>query len=467
MPISPARVAAFDILLRVEQGAYAVELLHSERLDSLSPADRGLCTEIVMGVERWRSRLDDAVAPHLSQSLSRLDREVLLALRMAAYQLLFLERVPAHAAINESVELVKRARKRSAAGLVNAVLRKLAKEKSTAMGEPGVKQPQGLPSSSPRPHQEVAKEFAHPEWLVARWITNYGAAAAQRICEFDQQVPATAIRLRPQDDADLMEHELTSEGVQVGRGLVVRSARRVISGDVTKTRAFLEHRIAIQDEASQLVAAVVGHGRRVLDCCAAPGGKTAAIADQNPEAEILAVEVYEHRAHLLRKLVSHPNVSFLHADARQIPEGKPFDRVLVDAPCSGSGTLTRNPEIKWRLQPGDLAELQRRQIEILLAAADHTESGGRLIYATCSLEPEEGEQVIVSVLANRSDLKLLNIASELERLRDPGELVWPNIDSLIRGSFLRTIPGVHPCDGFFAAILESKKNRATFRPPVA
>ena len=133
MPISPARVAAFDILLRVEQGAYAMELLHSERLDSLSSADRGLCTEIVMGVERWRLRLDDAVAPHLSQSLSRLDREVLLALRMAAYQLLFLERVPAHAAINESVELVKRARKRSATGLVNAVLRKLVKEKSKAM----------------------------------------------------------------------------------------------------------------------------------------------------------------------------------------------------------------------------------------------------------------------------------------------------------------------------------------------
>ena len=456
MPISPARAAAFDILLRVEQGAYAVELLHSEWLDSLSPADRGLCTEIVMGVERWRTRLDDAVAPHLSHSLSKLDREVLLALRMAAYQLLFLERVPAHAAINESVELVKRARKRSAAGLVNAVLRKLAVEKSKGMGEAEVRWKQDLPSSSPRRDEELAREFAHPEWLVARWITNYGAEATQRICEFDQQVPDTAIRLRPEDDAGLIEHELASEGVQVGPGLIMRSARRVISGDVTKTRAFLEQRIAIQDEASQLVAALVGHGRRVLDCCAAPGGKTAAIADQNPEAEILAVEMHEHRAHLLQKLVSQPNVSFLHADARQIPTGKPFDRVLVDAPCSGTGTLARNPEIKWRLQPGDLADLQQRQVEILLAATEHVETAGRMTYATCSLESEEGEQVIERVIARRSDLNVVEMYRELARLHESGDVVWKDLDSLIRGNFLRTIPGVHPCEGFFAVVLEKK-----------
>jgi 16S rRNA (cytosine967-C5)-methyltransferase len=236
----------------------------------------------------------------------------------------------------------------------------------------------------------------------------------------------------------------------------MRSARRVIAGDVTKCRAFADRRIAIQDEASQLVAALLGTGRRVLDCCAAPGGKTAAIADKNPDAEILAVEVHEHRARLLRKLVMNPNVSFLNGDIRQMPPGKLFDRVLVDAPCSGTGTLTRNPEIKWRIQPGDLADLHQRQSEILLAAAEHLEAGGRLVYATCSLEPEEGEHVIERVLAERNDLSSLEIRAALEHLRERGELVWSDLECLVRGKFLRTIPGVHPCDGFFAALIEKQ-----------
>jgi 16S rRNA (cytosine967-C5)-methyltransferase len=441
--VSPARAAAFDILQRVEQGAYAVELLHSERLDSLSGPDRGLATEIVMGVERWRSRLDNALHAHMSLPMTKLDPEVLLALRIAAYQLMFLERVPAHAAINESVELVKRARKRSAAGLVNAVLRKIGAENSN-----------GRMRAREEELDDLANRFAHPEWLVHRWIANYGFDAAQRICEFDQQVPATVLRLRPQENAVETERELADEGIQIAAGALMRSARRVISGDVTKTRAFAERRIAIQDEGSQLVAALVGHGRRILDCCAAPGGKTSAIADRNATAEVLAVEVHEHRARLLRKLVTNPNVSFLNADARQIPTGKPFDSVLVDAPCSGTGTLGRNPEIKWRIQASDLTDLQMRQIEIVVAATEHAEAGGRLLYATCSLEPEEGEQVIERVLAGRSDLRLLDVRAELERLRDAGELVWSDIDSLVRGRFARTISGIHPCDGFFAAVLE-------------
>lgn len=445
MAISPARSAAFDILLRVEQGAYAVELLHSERLESLSAADRRLCTEIVMGVERWRSSLDDSLAAHLSQPLGKADIEVLLALRIAAYQLMFLGRVPAHAAINESVELVKRARKRSAAGFVNAVLRKIEKPKPTGRTGGWEDEPSG---------KNLSKAFAHPEWLVARWIANYGPDAAKRICEFDQQAPVTVLRLRPQDDARAIERELANEGVIVEPGLLMRSARRVVAGDVTKTRAFAERRIAIQDEASQLVAALVGHGWRVLDCCAAPGGKTAAIADRNPEAEILAVELHEHRERLLRKLVTNRNVSFMNADAREMATSEPFDRVLVDAPCSGTGTLSRNPEIKWRIKPSDLGELQRRQIEILLAAAEHAEAGGRLIYATCSLEPEEGEEVVALALERRTDLKLLDVQAELEKLREARELVWSDLGSLVRGKLLRTISGMHPCDGFFGAVLQ-------------
>lgn len=447
MKISPARAAAFDILLRVEQqDAYAVELLHSSLLESLSSADRGLCTELVMGIERWRSRLDDAFAPRL-RALDKLDLEVLTALRLAAYQLTFLERVPAHAAINDSVELVKRARKRSAAGLVNAVLRQLSTKPTGRMGV--VEENRlGLP---PRGF-DLARDFAHPLWLVERWIANYGAETAQRICEFDQQVPAAAVRLRQNEDAAAVERELATAGVKVEPGALLRSARRVAAGNITKTRACAEGRIAIQDEASQLVAALVGRGRRILDCCAAPGGKTAATADRNPEAEVLAVELHEHRARLLRKLVTNQNVAVVTADIRNYSPPGQFDCVLVDAPCSGTGTLARNPEIKWRLQPGDLADLQQRQTEILSAAATHAAPGAKLIYATCSLEPEEGEQVVARVLEHRSDLKLLDIREELERLG--AEVIWKDVDSMLRGNFLRTIPGIHPCDGFFAAVIE-------------
>src|SRR6516164_5314359 len=186
MPVSPARAVAFDILLRVElQNAYASELLHSRRLDQLSPADRGLVTELVMGVLRWRSRLDQAIAAAASRSLDELDVEVLVALRMAAYQLRFLTRVPARAAINESVELVKRARKRSAAPFANAVLRKVAEAAKAS-------QPSAMSGSSA---SQLAENFAHPDWLVARWVEHYGIETAEVVCRYDQTVPATAIRI--------------------------------------------------------------------------------------------------------------------------------------------------------------------------------------------------------------------------------------------------------------------------------
>lgn len=230
-------------------------------------------------------------------------------------------------------------------------------------------------------------------------------------------------------------------------------ARRVMAGDVTQTRAFTEQRIGIQDEASQLVAALVGGGNRILDCCAAPGGKTAAIADRNPNAVVVAVDIHEHRTRTMQSLVKNPNVTFLTADARQLRLTQEFDRILVDAPCSGTGTLARNPEIKWRLQPADLAELQQRQLEILIAAAGQAAAGARLVYATCSLEPEEGEQVVAQALERCATLRLTEMRTELDRLREARELSWPDVASLVQGKFLRTIPGMHPCDGFFAAVL--------------
>jgi 16S rRNA (cytosine967-C5)-methyltransferase len=507
--VAPARAAAFDILLRVErESSYAAELLHASAHANLSTPDHALATELVMGVLRWRSRLDADIATASSQPLSRLDLEILIALRLALYQFLWLDRIPRRAALHESVELVKRARKRSAAPFVNAVLRKLSTAPPNHIAnEAEISSPEAL-----------ARALAHPLWLVERWTRDYGLAAAHQICQHNQSVPTTAIRLR----APTAEQQLNHEGISLIPGGLLTSARRVQTGDITKTQAFRTGQIVIQDEASQLVAALVGpatlkEGARILDCCSAPGGKTLAIADHNPSAAITAVELHPHRARLLQSLLrqslsnqslsnqnpSHQNsqhsadrnsgscvgrglragqaergsaalgqpnplstarIQIVTADAQHLPVSVQFDHVLADVPCSGTGTLARNPEIKWRLTADDLTELSKRQLAILRSALAQVAPGGRLIYSTCSLEKEENESVVEQALAENNSFRLLDCRIELNRLKESGELTWsyqaspdqasPEPTSLTSGPYLRTIPGVHPCDGFFAAILE-------------
>ena len=433
MPVSPARAAAFEILLRVEKSdAYASELLHSSRLNALSPADHGLATELVMGVLRWRSVLDDRIAEHTKQPIARLDLEVLTTLRLGAYQLLFLSRIPSHAAVNESVELVKRAAKRSAAGMVNAVLRN--SERSYASD----RRPSELPVA------------AHPQWLVERWSQNYGSSVSKLICAYDQAPPHTTVRVGDSALAD----ELRAEGVKLEPGPLLTRAFTVAQGDLTQTKAFRERRLVIQDEASQLVALLAGKGKRILDCCAAPGGKTRILAERNPSSHVVALELHPRRAALLKRLVPLPNVHVVAGDVRETPVGGQFDRVLVDAPCTGTGTLARNPEIKWRLKPEDIGRLQDYQSRILSSAMAQVAPGGRLIYSTCSLEPEENSEVVEKALGENPSFRMIDCRTELLRLTQDGELSLKDIDSLTNGPHLRTIPGVHHCDGFFAAIIE-------------
>ena len=447
MPVSPARAAAFDILLRVErESSYASDLLHSPAHSQLSTPDHALATELVMGVLRWRSRLDAEIATASSQPLAKLDLEILISLRLALYQFLWLDRIPQRAALHEGVELVKRARKRSGAPFVNAVLRKLS----------AAPRKHNVDEDEPTSAETLARALAHPQWLVERWAREYGFPAAHRICQYNQSVPITAIRLR----TPTVEEQLHQERITVSPGGLLATARRVQAGDITKTQAFRTGEIVIQDEASQLVAALVGpatlkEGSNILDCCAAPGGKTLAIADRNPKAAITAVELHPHRARLLQKLLRlHTSqIQIVTADAQHLPITRKYDRVLADVPCSGTGTLARNPEIKWRLTVGDLAQLHARQLAILRSALAQVTPGGRLIYSTCSLEREENEDVIEQALSENNSFRLLDCRTELDSLRTTGALTWPDPTTLTRGPCLRTIPGIHPCDGFFAAIL--------------
>jgi 16S rRNA (cytosine967-C5)-methyltransferase len=470
MAVSAARAAAFEILLRIEnEGSFASELLHSDRLATLESRDHGLATELVMGVLRWRSLLDLRIAAASSQRLDRLDSEVLAALRLGAYQLLFLSRVPARAAIFESVELVKAARKRSAASFVNAVLRGIA---ATRAEDTAV---EIASSDSTADSIALAQNAAHPAWLVSRWVERYGFGTARMICAYDQTVPDTAIHIYDPPQADAadsgkMDAELSAAGVEVSPGRIVAAARRVTSGDVTEASAYDEGRLAIQDEASQLVALLAAckknevhsatadgesRDRAILDCCAAPGSKTALLARRNPRARVFATELHPHRARLLRRLNRLPNVYVIAADAGKLPFSLRFECILADVPCSGTGTLARNPEIKWRLKAKDLEDLRNRQVAILQSALGQLEIGGRLVYSTCSLEREENESVVDAVLHGSTGFTIVDLKEELEQLRQAGELSsGVDIASLLSGPYLRTIPGVHPCDGFFAAMLE-------------
>jgi 16S rRNA (cytosine967-C5)-methyltransferase len=440
MPISPARVAAFEILLRVDQqGAFASELLHSSAYQKLSPADHRLATELVMGVLRWRSVLDEQIANYSSLKLAKLDLQVLTALRLAGYQLMFLDRVPPRAAVHESVELVKRARKHSAVPFANALLRKLAGSK-----------PCLAPPAKSQTASDLARFSAHPQWLAERWIQEFGIDTARQICSYDQQIPETALTIRDPAAA----RELENRGLKLALGRLLTSSRRLVAGDLAKLPLRLQQQIAIQDEASRLVALLVGSGSRILDCCAAPGGKTRTLAEGNPSTIVIAAELHPHRARLLRQLVTAKNAHVIVADARVLPTTAGFDRVLVDVPCSGTGTLARNPEIKWRLKSEDLRDLQTRQLVILRSAMQHVVSGGRLVYSTCSLEKEENEGVVEEALSAESSFRLLDCRERLQQLRVECKLAWQDVDSLTHGPYLRTIPGIHPCDGFFAAIVE-------------
>ena len=456
MPVSPARLSAFEILLRIErEDSYATELLHSSQLEKLSSRDHGLATELVMGVLRWRSILDQEVASASSQKIGRVDTEVLAALRLGAYQLLFLSRVPARAAIFESVELVKQARKRSAASFVNAILRKIA---ASAKKDTLAEINQSSDTSA------LAANAAHPAWLVERWAQQYSLDVARKICLHNQSVPETAIRIHSdpaqpdQSVQNKIDAKLKSAGIELAPGRLLSAARRVIAGDVTATRAFRAGRVSIQDEGSQLVALLPGQGNTILDCCAAPGGKTCVLAQRNRNAKVFATELHPHRARLLHDLNRSPNVKIIAADARHLPFTCSFDRILADVPCSGTGTLARNPEIKWRLKPEDLYDLQVRQIAILKSALTNLAAGGRLVYSTCSLEREENEAVVEAMIAASPEFEVVDCRETLEHLQSSGEFTagFP-ITSLLSGPYLRTTPGIHPCDGFFAALIKRKE----------
>jgi 16S rRNA (cytosine967-C5)-methyltransferase len=440
--VSPARRVAFAILKTIEKGkGHSDDLLRSKNVVALSETDRHLTTALVLGVLRWQIDLDGRIRQLLKHPNAKLDAEVLIALRLGAFQLLHMDRIPAHAAIDESVEMTKQAGHRFASGMVNAVLRKVAASHSLQAGQTS-------------DTEDWRRGF--PAWMVERWSAIYGQETACGICRHGQSQPHLTIRTV---DGDI-EAELAAQGVTLSPGQLLTAARQVVSGDVTGSAAFRAFRVRLQDEGSQLVAELAPRGLTILDSCAAPGGKTLILAERNPEARIVACESSPQRLAQLRERVAvlGDRVECRLADAAALADDAVYDVVLVDVPCSGTGTLGRNPEIRHRLQPSDLPRQAERQRAILRAALRAARPGGHVAYSTCSLEPEENEQVIASVLSDSNNARLVSLGSRIKELRSQGILSASGAERILLGitaeGSLRLLPGMFESDGFFVAMIE-------------
>jgi 16S rRNA (cytosine967-C5)-methyltransferase len=303
---------------------------------------------------------------------------------------------------------------------------------------------------------------AHPAWLVERWTSAYGPETMQAICRHGQSQPRTTVRF--QDAA--AEEELREAGIELEHGELLTAARAMISGDVTATAAFREGRLRVQDEGSQLIGelasctSLIQDQKKILDACAAPGGKTLILAERNPNAQIVACESSPPRlAELRKRLAAYTGrVECRLADAAGLNQDSAFDLALADVPCSGTGTLGRNPEIRHRLRWEDLPRFAERQRGILGASLRAVSVGGRVVYSTCSLEPEENEQVVATVLAENPNVRQIPLAADIETLERTGILRPEGAkrlrECLTREGALHLLPGVVPSDGFFVALIE-------------
>ena len=443
-PTAP-RMIAIRVVERVQRaGAYADLALHHALVQSRIPAaDRALATELVYGTLRWRGRLDFLIGKALDRELKDLEPLVTSALRVGAYQLFFSDRIPANAAVDEAVRCVRAMGLERATGLVNAVLRRLAREGDKIE----------FPSLEDEPLDYLVHAGSLPQWLAKRWLSQFGAEEAAKLAEtMNQPAPVTIRVNRSKTSREALLPGLVErfpeasicryapDGIVLGR-----------KGDAGHDPTFLSGQISIQDEASQLVVHLLDpqRGERILDTCAAPGTKTAGIAERlNGEGHVLALDRHPRRLHLVgrgMRRLEVGGVATLERDATKplddlaTPDG-PFDRILVDAPCSGLGSLRRNPDARWRVRPDDFDPLAKIQRTILESAAGVLRPGGSLVYSTCTITPEENELVIRGFMATRKNWRIATREDAPEVLR---ELIDED-------GFLRLLPHHHDMDGFFA-----------------
>jgi 16S rRNA (cytosine967-C5)-methyltransferase len=448
--IAPARIAAYEMLSAVSAGHDLPAAIAGRRESLADDRDRALAAEIATGVQRWRGALDHLIVHYAERRIDRLDPEIVDILRLSGYQLLHLTRVPASAVVDDAVDLARRAGKKSAAGFVNAVLRAISRQRR----------------SLPLPHRpadpsdrEAAIEYltitlSHPRWLATRWYDRYGFDAAEAWMQFNNRpAPITLRTNRLRATPESLAARLKDDDVEAHPARFAPDGWIVDSGSPLQSAAFRDGWFVVQDEASQLVALLATPSRasRVLDTCASPGGKATAIAAANDGGLLVACDVRDRRIDLLRRTVTAAGameVRIVQADLlRPLPFRVQFDTVLVDAPCSGLGTLRRDPDIRWRRREADLAAFASAESRMLQNAAACVAMGGRLVYATCASEPEENERVVDAFLETTPGFTSLDARVAAPRL--------PEAVVDARGH-LRTEPHRHGLEAFFGAVLERR-----------
>ncbi len=436
--MTSVRALAVQVLTSVDRGrtTLAAEVDRSRRTLT-DERDRGLLLELTSGVCRWRAELDAYLAPCVTRPLDEVEPHVLATLRLAVYQLRHLDRIPEHAVVHAAVEAMRELGSPHATGFVNGTLRTWLRRRDTLTLP-------ARPTATSTRRQQLAYlsvTMSHPKWLVARWLDRYGFEATERWCQFNNTTPDVTVRATtPDGDALTL---LQDAGVAAERGTFAPEVARLAPGVLGSLDPAVRRQLAVQDEGSIALAHMVGAApdERVLDLCAAPGGKTAVLwGDMQGRGQLTACDARPHRIQLLRETLTDSAVPplIVMLDATQpLPFGATFDRVFVDVPCSGLGTLRRDPDAKWTVTLEALPALAEAQRAILAQAAAAVRPGGTLIYATCSSEPDENDAVVDAFLASNPDFVEAPLAGQL-------------VDASGR---LRTLPPRDALDAFFAARL--------------
>ncbi|MEW6227413.1 MAG: 16S rRNA (cytosine(967)-C(5))-methyltransferase RsmB [Bacillota bacterium] len=450
-----AREAALLALLEIdEQGAYAA-IARDRALASagLSERDRALATELIYGVTKYRKTLDHIIGTFASRPVAQMDPPARNVLRLGAYQVFYLTHVPPPAAVSESVKLARVRGHEGMAAFVNAVLRAMVRD-------PGKVR---FPDAATEPVAHVAVKYSHPEWMVSRWIERFGLEEAMRLCDANNERPPVTIRLNvlKVTQAQVMD-SLAAAGIAARPSRYVPEAIEVQDGaDLFLHPLYRDGAFFVQDTSSMLVAYVLDPepGDTVLDLAAAPGGKATHMAERmGDRGTVVAVDIHEHRTRLVEQNADRlglRSIKAVCADATKLPPAVTcvsFDKVLVDAPCSGTGVLRRRPDLRWHRQPKDLEELVPLQVSLLSSGAERVKPGGAIVYSTCSIEPEENSLIIKDFLKGHEDF---SPDPALPYLPDTFSSVFPRTGL----PFVETLPHIHGMDGFFIARLIRSASR--------
>lgn len=442
--LKDARTTALEVLIQFERKGQKIDQAMEQAYgEGLSVKDRGLVTELVYGVLRHRSRLDWALGQFCRKPIQKLSPILRNILRMGAYQILFLDRIPARAAVDEAVNLTQRKGAQGLSGFVNAVLRSLDRGRAAIT----------YPDSQTDPVRHLSVSYSHPEWMVSRWLKRYGPERTVALCQANNQTPPMTVRTNTLLTArESLDAQLKSEGVEVEGCTVSPLALRIKNGAIMESAAYHKGWFYIQDEAAQLVVLGLAPrpGEIILDACAAPGGKTTHMAQiMGNEGRIIALDLKAQRLERVRENCQRLGiriVEYLLGDTRAVKELKnlKFNRILVDAPCSGLGVLRRNPEGKWIKTEDSIHRYAQLQFELLEGVSPWLKEGGILMYSTCSTEPEENEEVVRRFLSIHLEYQIQNLQEDLPHAAS--SMITPE-------GFLSTLLNSESMDGFFAAKL--------------